>query len=102
MPAPQPAPGDTAMAGKPLDERTVGGAVVGAVTGAVLSAQESDCAPSGSPAGAIVFGAAWGAIRAALKWDTSKDPPLPDTRDNGGEEGPYPFDGQNCERADHD
>lgn len=100
VPAPPPEPGDTALAGKPLLERTVGAAVVGAVTGAALSAQDSDCAPSGSAAGAIA-GGFLGAIRGALNWNPFDDQ-LRDPTDSGAVEGPYPFDGQNCERADHD
>jgi hypothetical protein len=93
-----PAPGDRPLAGKPLGERIVGGAIVGAVTGGALSAQDSDCAPSGSPAGAVAFGALWGGIRAALNWEPSD---LRDPTDTEGEKGPFPFDGENCERADN-
>jgi hypothetical protein len=90
---------DTSATEKPLGERAIGGALVGAVSGAVLSATESDCAPSRSTARAGVIGAAWGALRAALGWKP-RELPLPDSGDNGGQKGPYPFDDQNCERAD--
>lgn len=100
VPAPPPEPADTALAGEPLVERAVSGAVVGAVTGAALGAQDSDCAPSGPAAGAIV-GAVLGAIRGALNWNPSGDR-VRDPTDSGGVEGPYPFDGENCKRADHD
>lgn len=99
VPAPPPAPADTALTGEPLLERTVGGAVVGAVTGAALSAEDSNCAPSGSAAGAIAFGAVWGAIRGALKLNLSNDLASPNAGDNGGEEGPFPFDGDKREGA---
>ena len=96
VPAPPPEPADTALAGEPLVERTVGGAVVGAVAGGVLNAQDSDCAPSESPAKAVAFGAVWGALRSALRLNPSdNDPPL-NTGDNGGVEGPFPFDGEKC------
>jgi hypothetical protein len=81
--------------------RAVGGAIVGAVTGAVLSAQGSDCAPAGSAGSSSFIGAFWGALRAALRWDNTDRRPLQGDVD-GGEEGPYPFEGQNCRAADRE
>lgn len=101
VPAPPPEPSDTALAGEPLVERMVGGALVGAVTGGVLSAQDSDCAPAASAPAAILGGSILGAIRAAFGWNPSDDE-LRDPTDSGGVKGPYPFDGENCERADDD
>ncbi len=99
MPAPPAEPSDTALAGASTVERAVGGAIVGAVAGSVLSAQDSDCAPAGSAGRAGILGGFLGAIRAVLRWDT-EELPLPDSGDNGGQEGPYPFDGENCEPAE--
>jgi hypothetical protein len=100
VPAPPPEPADTALAGEPLIERTVSGALVGAVTGAALSAQDSDCSPSGAAAGAIT-GGILGAIRAAFNWNPF-DRQVRDPSDTRGVEAPFPFDGVNCERAEHD
>lgn len=95
---PAPEPRDTALSGQPLLERTVGGAVVGAVTGATLSAQGAECAPSRSAVGAIV-GGVFGAVRGALRLNpSSHDEPATDTR--GGEEAPFPFDGDKCEKEE--
>jgi hypothetical protein len=97
-------PGEVAVAiwREGVEERIVGGAIVGAVTGAVLSAQGSDCAPARSTGRSSFVGAVWGALRGALKAEDTNELPLPDSRDNGGEEGPFPFDGENCQRADND
>ena len=97
VPAPTPEPLDTAIAGKPLVERMVSGAVVGAATGAALSAQDMDCAPSEAGAAAFV-GGVWGAIRAAFGWNPADE--MHDPTETKGVDGPFPFDGEKCSPED--
>lgn len=102
VPTPPAEPSDTALSGKPMIDRAIGGAVAGAVTGAVLSGSDSECAPSQTTAQASIIGGVWGAVRAALGWGRPSELPLPDGDDAQGQPGPYPFDGKNCDNVNHD
>lgn len=93
IPAPSPEPADTAMAGEPLIDRVIGGALVGAVTGAALSGEDADCA-SDDPVSGAIAGGFLGLVRAVFRWRPS-DVPRDPTDD--GVKGPYPFDGESCE-----
>lgn len=93
-------PADTAFAGRSQTEAALAGALVGAVTGAVLTTQESDCAPDSSAGRASIIGAAMGALRGALGLGRARELPLPDSGDSGGQEAPYPFDGERCDHAE--